>query len=266
MRILALLLAVSVPVVAQEHVHGADAGSNVPAHEKHPLDANAPRPRGSMTRMPVGDQQSDAYVSKPQGSPKGAMLVVHEWWGLNDWMKHEADELAAQGYLALAIDLYRGQVAADPKKAQELMGALDKAWAGKVEKAGIEWLKKNANGAKIGTIGWCMGGGESLRASLEAPKEVAATVMFYGVPVLDVAELKTLTGPLLGIWANKDGWITPDKVKEFDQALTRAGVKHEFHAYDADHAFANPSGGRYNPDAAKDAWQKTVAFLKKNLQ
>src|SRR5690349_24452729 len=109
MRILAVLLAVSFPVVAQEHVHGADAGSNVPAHEKHPLDPSAPRPRGTMTRMPVGDQQSDAYVAKPQGSPKGAMLVVHEWWGLNDWVKHQADELAGQGYLALAIDLYQGQ-------------------------------------------------------------------------------------------------------------------------------------------------------------
>jgi carboxymethylenebutenolidase len=266
MRILALTLAVSLPVFAQQHVHGADAGSNVPAHEKHPLDPNAPKPRGTMTDIPVGDQQSRAYVAKPSGGAKGALLVVHEWWGLNDWVKHEADELAGQGYLALAIDLYKGSVASDPKQAQELMGALDKAWAGNVEKAGVEWLKKNANGAKIGTIGWCMGGGESLRASLLAPGDVSATVMYYGVPVLDPDELKKLKGPLLGIWAKKDGWITPDKVQQFDQALTAAGVKHEFHSYDADHAFANPSGGKYNPAAAKDAWQKTVAFLKKTLQ
>jgi carboxymethylenebutenolidase len=265
MRVLALMLAVSFPVVAQQHVHGADAGSSVPAREKHPLDPNAPKPRGTMTELPVGDQQSRAYVAKPQGDPKGTLLVVHEWWGLNDWVKHEADELAGQGYLALAIDLYKGAVATDPKEAQELMGALDKAWAGKVEKAGIEWLKKNGKGAKIGTIGWCMGGGESLRASLLAAGDVAATVMYYGIPVLDVAELKTLKA-LLGIWANKDGWITPAIVKQFDQALTDARVKHEFHAYDADHAFANPSGGAYNPAAAKDAWQKTIAFLKSNLK
>ena len=146
------------------------------------------------------------------------------------------------------------------------MQAKDEAWGDQVEEAGLEWLKKNANGVKVGTIGWCMGGGESLKASLHDPKDVAVTVMFYGMPVDDVAKLKTLQGPLLGIWANKDGWITPDKVAAFDKALTEAGIKHEFHAYDADHAFANPSGGKFNGAAAKDAWDKTMAFLRNNLR
>jgi carboxymethylenebutenolidase len=265
MRLFALLVLASLAAAAEQHVHDADAGSKVPAHEKHPLDANAPRPRGEMTKLQVDDQQSGAYVARPQGDAKGAMLVLHEWWGLNDWVKHQADELAAQGYLALAIDLYKGAVASDPKRAQELMGARDEAWGDKVEKAGIAWLKTNGKGAKIGTIGWCMGGGDSLRASLASANDVSATLIYYGMPVLDVNELKRLKGAVLGIWANKDGWITPEKVNAFDRALGEAGVKHEFHSYDADHAFANPSGGRYNPAAAKDAWQKTTAFLKANL-
>jgi len=259
-------------LIAQAHVHGgADAGtasdkdSKVPAHQAHPLDANAPKPRGSMTKLDVQGQPSQAYVARPKGTPHGALLVIHEYWGLNDWVKHEADQLAGEGYLALAIDLYKGTVATDPKQAQELMAAKDEKWGDQVEEAGLEWLRKNAAGAKVATLGWCMGGGESLKASLNDPKDVNATVVYYGMPVLDPAKLKTLRGPVLGIWANKDGWITPDKVAQFDKALTEAGVKHEFHAYDANHAFANPSGGRYNGDAAKDAWEKTLKFLAANL-
>lgn len=260
-------------LIAQAHVHGtADAGaasdkdSKVPAHQPHPLDADAPRPRGSMTKLEVGGQPSQAYLARPKGKAQGALLVIHEWWGLNDWVKHEADKLAEQGYLALAVDLYKGKVAKDPKEAQALMGAKDESWGDQVEQAGLNWLKQNAGGAKVATIGWCMGGGESLKTSLQGAKEVDATVIYYGMPVMDAARLKALRGPVLGIWANKDGWITPDKVAQFDKALTEAGVKHEFHAYDADHAFANPSGGRYNGEAAKDAWEKTVAFLAANVK
>lgn len=267
LKLLAALL------IAQAHVHGsADAGtasdrdSAVPAHQPHPLDANAPRPQGKAVQLTVAGKPSTAYVARPKGKPQGALLVIHEWWGLDDWMKHEADQLASEGYLALAIDLYKGKVATDRDEAQKLMGAKDEKWGDQVEEAGLEWLKKNAQGAKVATIGWCMGGGESLKASLHDPKDVNATVMYYGFPVDDVSKLKTLRGPLLGIWANKDGWITPDKVAAFDKALTEAGVQHEFHAYDADHAFANPSGGAYNGEAAKDAWEKTRAFLAKALK
>jgi carboxymethylenebutenolidase len=267
-----MLTVVAALLIAQAHVHGADAGtasdkdSQVPAHQAHPLDASAPKPQGKMTQLDVGGQPSQAYVAAPKGKPRGGLLVIHEWWGLNDWIKHEADQLATQGYLALAIDLYKGKVATDPKQAQELMGSMDEKWGDQVEEAGLEWLKKNAAGGKVATIGWCMGGGQSLKTSLNDPKDVDATIMYYGMPVMDVAKLKTLRGPVLGVWANKDGWITPDKVAQFDKALTEAGIKHEFHSYDADHAFANPSGGRYNGAAAKDAWEKTVKFLAANVR
>src|SRR5919198_2669150 len=186
-----MMMLVAAALIAQAHVH-TDAGSadgSVPmAQLPHALDANAPKPRGSMTKLRVGDRTSEAYVARPQGKPQGALLVVHEWWGLNDWVKHQADELASQGYLALAVDLYKGQVATDPKQAASLMQAKDEQWGDKVERAGLQWLKQSAQGAKVATIGWCMGGGESLKASLNDPKDVDATVLYYGMPVTDVAK------------------------------------------------------------------------------
>jgi len=263
---LAASLVVGFSAVAQEHKHGSDEGAATPAHQNHPMDPNAPTPTGANVELKLeGGGAAGAYVAKPKGKIRGAVLILHEWWGLNDWIRSMADQLAGEGYLALAVDLYQGKVAAEPKEATALMKALDETHGDKVEEAGVEWLKANAAGAKVATLGWCMGGGQSLNASLHDPKDVNATVMYYGMPVTDVAKLKTLKGPLLGIWANKDGWITPAKVKEFDKALTDAGIKHEFHAYDADHAFANPSGGSHNGPFAKDAWQKTLAFLKTNV-
>ena len=260
-------------LLAQAHVHESDAGAasgkdaSVPMSQlPHPLDPDAPKPEGTVTKLQAGGQPSEAYVARPQGRPRGALLVFHEWWGLNDWVKHQADQLAKEGYLALAVDLYKGKVATTPTEAAELMKAKDESWGDQVEEAGLEWLKRNASGAKVGTIGWCMGGGESLKASLNDPKDVGFTIIHYGMPITDVARLKTLRGPVLGIWAKRDRSITPEKVAAFDTALTEAGVKHEFHSYDADHAFANPSGGRYNPEAAKDAWDKTLKFLDATLR
>jgi len=244
----------------------SDKDAAVPAHEKHPLDSAPPAPKGEKVELKIGDASAIAYASKPKGEPKGTVLVIHEWWGLNDWIKHEADELADLGYLALAVDLYKGQVATTPEDAGKLMGALDKEWAGKVEHAGIGWLKEKAPKHTLATIGWCMGGGQSLQASLANASEVAATVIYYGMPESDAGVVGKLKGgAVLGIFAKKDGWITPDKVEAFDKALTAAGVSHEFTSYDADHAFANPSGGKHNPEAAKDAWKKTRAFLAAHL-
>src|ERR671923_1230003 len=267
MRILLVAALVALPALAQGHDHGdaSDKDSKVPAHQKHPRDPDPPKPAGESISLPVQGGQANAYVARPKAKAKGALLLLHEYWGLNDWVKSMADRLANDGYLALAVDLYKGKVATDPKEAQALMANKDEQWGTAVEVAGLAWLKSNGGGAKTATLGWCMGGGESLKASLADPKDVDATVIYYGLPVTDVEKLKTLRGPVLGIWAKKDGWITPDKVKAFDEALTKAGVKHEFHDYDADHAFANPSGGRYNGAAAKDAWEKTRAFLSRNL-
>jgi carboxymethylenebutenolidase len=246
--------------------HQSDKDAAVPAHQEHPVDANPPAPKGTRVDLAVGGASAIAYAAKPAGEPRGAVLVIHEYWGLNDWVKHEADELAGLGYLALAVDLYKGQVATTPDDAKKLMAGLDNDWAAKVEHAGILWLKANAPKHDLATIGWCMGGGQSLQASLNDPADIAATIIYYGMPVTDPAVLAKLkAGAVLGIFAKKDGWITPDKVAAFDKALTDAGVPHAFTSYDADHAFANPTGGRHNPDAAKDAWKRTRAFLASHL-
>lgn len=249
-------------LVAQAHVHDA------PEHNPPPVAKGAaPRPKGSTVDLKVGGETSQAYLAKPRGKAKGGLLVIHEWWGLTDWIRNMADQLADAGYLALAVDLYKGKSTADPNEARGLMQAKDEKWGDAVEEAGLEWLKANAKGAKLATIGWCMGGGESLKASLNDPKDVTATVMFYGYPVNDVEKLKALEGhTLLGIWGKQDQGIPPEKVEAFGKALTQAGVKHEFHSYDAGHGFANPSSGTYSSPAAKDAWQKTRAFLAKHLR
>ncbi|HEX4382507.1 MAG TPA: dienelactone hydrolase family protein [Myxococcales bacterium] len=268
MKLLLAATLLAAPMAAQaQHIHGGDdSGSAVPSHQNHPLDKNAPKPEGKMIDLKVAGEDSKAYQATPKGKAKGAVLVIHEWWGLNDWVKHEADELAKLGYLAVAVDLYKGKVATDPKEAGALMGSKDEKWGAQVEETGVNWLKTSAPGLKVAVIGWCMGGGESLKTALNNAADVNATVMYYGMPVSDPAQLKKLQGPLLGIFAKQDGWITPAKVDEFDKALTTAGIKHEIKEYDADHAFANPSGGKYNGDAAKDAWKKTTAFLAANLK
>ncbi len=259
-----LLLGFSLPAFAQSspHVHESDADAGVPSHQPHPVDPVAPHPTGKSVSLALpGGASAVAYVARPKQAPAGAILVLHEWWGLNDYVKGQADTLAAQGYLVLALDLYQGKVATTGDAAGKLMQGLDATHAAAVEKAGIAWLKQAGHGAKIATLGWCAGGGQSLLASLGSPADVAATVMYYGMPVTDVAQLKTLRGPVLGIWAKKDGWITPEKVAAFDVALTEAGVKHSFHSFDADHAFANPTGARYNPPAAAEANALALKFL-----
>jgi len=269
-----------VAVAAEPHAHDAgpqaeagqgeaasDAGAAVPAHQKHPVDSRSPVPKGKSVELTLPDgRTSTAYVTRPKGAPRGGLLVVHEWWGLVDWVKAEADRYAGQGYLVLAVDLFGGSVATTAEEAQKLMSALDQKSATEVEVAGVEWLARALPGKKIATLGWCMGGGQSLNASLASGGKVGATVIYYGLPVTDVNLLRTLKGPVLGIWAKRDGWITPEKVAAFDLALKDAGIKHEFRSYDADHAFANPSGGRYNPPAAKDANEATRRFLKAVLK
>jgi carboxymethylenebutenolidase len=230
-------------------------------------DAKAPAPKGRSLELSLPDgKTSTAYVARPHGTARGGLLLLHEWWGLDDWVRSEADRYATQGYLVLAVDLYGGSVATDADQAQKLMSALDDKAATEIEVAGIDWLAQALPGKKIATLGWSMGGGQSLNASIASGGKVAATVIYYGLPVTDVNSLKKLQGPVLGIWAKRDGWITPEKVAGFDLALKDAGIRHEFRTYDADHAFANPTGGRYNAAAAQDASEATHRFLRSILK
>ena len=217
----------------------------------------------TVTISTPSGRQAKGALAKP--SRKGpAVLLIHEWWGLNDQIKSVAAEFANQGYLALACDLYEGMVTTDPGKAGALMEALDQAKARETLTAWVNWLRKHPDGnGKVATIGWCMGGGLSLAASIDAA--VDATIIYYGNVNFPTAELEELKGPVLGQFAEKDGWINHPMVDPFVANLKKLGKKHEIHWYDADHAFANPSGQHYDKKDAALAWSRSLDFLKANL-
>jgi len=212
----------------------------------------------------AGGHAVKAALAVPARTPAPAIVLVHEWWGLNDQIKSVAAELAKEGYFGLAVDLYGGQMVDQPEQARALMQAVDAAVATDTLVSWVDWLRKRdgVNG-KIGTIGWCFGGGWSLEASIATP--VDATVVYYGRVNQPAARLKSLKGPVLGHYATRDQWINQEMVGGFEKAMTEAGKKATSHWYEADHAFANPTQARYDEADAKLAWERTQAFFKANL-
>ena len=208
-------------------------------------------------------------MSLPEGPPPHpGLVVIQEWWGLNDNIKHWADRLAADGYAALAVDLYEGKVTASPDEAMELMKNLNEPKATSAVLAAHDFLQTDSRvqAAKTGSIGWCMGGHWSLRLAINEP-DLDAAVLYYGFPIEDLEQLRKIKAPLLCIFGNKDESIPPAAVDAFDKALTAAGVTHEVHRYDAPHAFANPSNtAAYDETNAGAAWEVARAFLAKHLK
>ena len=205
-----------------------------------------------------------AALAQPQGQAKGSILLIHEWWGLNDQIKSVASEFAKRGYAALAVDLYHGNVADTPDGARALMQSVDAKVATETLKIWVQRLREDARaGAKIATIGWCFGGGWSLNASLAAP--VDATIVYYGRVNKTPDELAALKGPVLGHFATQDKWINKEMVSGFESAMDAAGKSYTSYWYDAQHAFANPTSARYDEGDAMLAWQRTLQFLKQQL-
>ncbi len=224
----------------------------------------APKPTGEMIALGGGQH----YLSLPKDAeaPMPAVVVIHEWWGLNDHIKHWADRLAAEGYAALAVDLYGGKSATTPDEAMAMMQKVDAAAAEKTLAAAAQFLADDARikAPKRGVIGWCFGGAWSLQAGLKI-EGLDAVVMYYGRVVTDPELLTGLDAPLLGIFANDDDHIPPAQVKLFEEALAAAGKPAQIARYDAQHAFANPSSDRYDAEDAADAWQKARGFLARHL-
>jgi len=217
----------------------------------------------------VNGTQITGYLSKSDGAADGgpALIVIHEWWGLNDNIRMMADKLAGEGYTALAVDLYKGKVAQSPDSASTYVRSVNADEAFDNLSQAYTYLSDQQGAGKVGTIGWCFGGAWSLQAGLAMPAEIDATIIYYGRLVTETAELSTLDMPVLGIFGAEDEGIPTEQVKEFEAALNEAGVTNDIHIYEgADHAFANPSGTRYNKEAAEDAWQKTVDFLAEHLK
>lgn len=216
----------------------------------------------------VGGQEISGYLARPEGvAVTPGIIVIHEWWGLNDNIRMMTDKLAGEGYTALAVDLYKGKVAESPDSAGTYARSVDDDEALDNLTQAYGYLNEKQQADNIGVIGWCFGGAWSLNTALAHPQKIDATVIYYGRLVTDTEKLKTLEMPVLGIFGEEDGGIPPQKVKEFESALNEVGVENSIHIYEgAGHAFANPSGTRYVEEAAEDAWQKTVRFLEQNLR
>jgi carboxymethylenebutenolidase len=217
-----------------------------------------------------GDETVQAVLYTPPGKgPFPAIIVIHEWWGLNDWVKDEAAKLADQGYVALAIDLYRGKVATTPELAHEIMRGVPEDRAKRDLHAAFEFLQSQSDVKKnrIGAIGWCMGGGYSLDVALQEPT-LAADVINYGHLATDTEALKKINAPILGSFGGQDHGITPDDVHKFEAAMKQVGKKIDVKIYDdAGHGFENPNNKEgYRAADAADAWQRTVGFLAEALK
>ena len=217
-----------------------------------------------------GDESVNGILYRPAGKgPFPALVVIHEYWGLNDWVKEQAGKLADQGYVALAIDLYRGKVADNPDLAHELMRGVPEDRAKRDLGAAYDFLASQSEVKKnrIGAIGWCMGGGYSLDMAL-IESHLAADVINYGHLATETSELEKINAPILGIFGGQDRGITPDDVKKFQQATEKLGKKIEIKIYpDAGHAFENPNNKQgYRPEDAADAWRRTVDFLAATLK
>lgn len=206
---------------------------------------------------------SDAYGWEIHSvSPSNDYIfVIHEWWGLNDYIKQETEKLWKDiGHVnVIAIDLYDRKVAATRDDAAKLVQEVREDRIISILKGAINYVGPRA---KIYTIGWCFGGGWSLQTTLMAGKQAAGCVMYYGMPEKDVEKLKTLHADVLGIFANKDDHITPKIVDDFAANMTLAGKKLTLKRYDAVHAFANPSNPDYDKAAGDDAYKATLAFFK----
>lgn len=219
------------------------------------------------TAVEVGGAKG--YLSLPKtpraGSP--AVVVIHEWWGLNDNVKHWADRLASDGYAALAVDLYGGVVATNSDEAMNAMKAVDGAKAVAVMKAGESFLREDprVKAKKVASLGWCFGGGQSLQLALNS-KTLDACVLYYGFVEKDPAKLAALKAPVLAIFGSKDQAITLESVATFVDGLVKSDKEHRVMFFPAVHAFANPSNPKYDEASASVAWENVRMFLAEKLK
>ena len=215
----------------------------------------------------TGEQQHKGYLSQPENKKvKSGLIVIHEWWGLNEDIHLMADQLAGLGYHSLAVDLYDGKSADGVREAFQLSTGLSKNEDAALAnlKEAYDYLTDELGVEKVGIIGWCLGGKWSLRGSLMLPNEIDATVIYYGSLIDDRTKLATLEMPIIGFIGTKDR--LHKQFIQFDEDLKALNKDYSVHVYEgAKHAFANASGMAYEAEAAEDSWEKTVAFLAKHL-
>lgn len=212
-------------------------------------------PDGGMTKV---------YVVETAPRTTKYLFVIHEWWGLNDQIKRETDRLADElgNVTVVALDLYDGKVTDNPDEAGKIMGSVKPERSEAIVKGALAYAGKDG---EVATIGWCFGGGWSLRSSILAGERAAGCVMYYGMPVEKAEELAGLQTDVLGIFAKQDKWINEEVIGKFETLAKATGKKVENHWFDAEHAFANPTSPRYNEAAAQEANAMALAFLRERL-
>ncbi len=226
--------------------------------------------RTEIVRFRSGTETVSGYLATPRAAGRHpALVVIHEWWGLVPWVKEQAEKFAAAGYVALAVDLYRGQTATTPELAHELSRGLPPDRALRDLQAAVDYLagRPDVDPQHIGAVGWCMGGGLALQLAVHEPR-LAACIVNYGALVTDPAAIASIRCPVLGNFGAEDRGIPPSAVQAFEKAMQAAGKQVDIKIYPgAGHAFENPNNKQgYRPEAAADAWKRMLDFLHRTLQ
>ncbi len=254
-------------VEAMSREHADDSTDPSPAAQQAPVRAVISDPR--LPYAEVNNELVYGYFSAPADvfEPLPALIVIHEWWGLNDNVRAMADRLAAEGYMVLAVDLYSGATAATPEDARKLMlGVVEEPDAARENLRMAYDFLNTAGAPRIGSLGWCFGGAWSLNAAQLLGDDLDAAVIYYGQVTDDEERLGLISAPILGLFAADDRGIEVESVELFREALGRLGKYNEIHVYPGvGHAFANPTGRNYNAEAAEDAWAKTLDFLSRYM-
>ncbi len=231
--------------------------------------ATAADSTGKPVTFKSGDETAHALLYEPAGSGKHpAVVVIHEWWGLNDWIKEQSENLASHGYVALAVDLYRGQVATDPDQAHQLMRGLPQDRGVRDLVAATKYLasRPDVDASRIGAVGWCMGGGYALQLAIADPNLRAVSIN-YGALATDQASLARIHAAVLGNFGGKDMGIPPASVEAFAATMKKLGKSVDVKIYpDAGHAFENPNNkSGYRAADAADAQKRTIDFFANKL-
>ena len=248
---------------------------------EHATDTTEPSPAAAVEpsqpveseRLPYAEVNEEVvygYFVAPSNmiEPLPAIIMIHEWWGLNDNIRAMADRLAGEGYIVFAVDLYGGKTAEYPQDARELMLKVveDPDSASDNLRQAYQFVTTAAGAPRVASLGWCFGGGWSLNAAMLFPDELDAAVIYYGQVTADEDKLRPVNAPILGLFGAEDRGISVESVREFETALQRLRKVHDIQIYPgAGHAFANPTGRNYDATIAEDAWQRTLEFLTQNL-
>lgn len=221
--------------------------------------------KGKMITFKINDgKDANGYEIKADNPTNKWVFVFHEWYGLNDHVKKESEELATKlGVNVLAVDLYDGKLALNNEEASKYVKEVDNTRAINIIYGARDYAGTDA---VFGTIGWCFGGAWSNQSAIEFGERCKACVIYYGMPESNTERLAKQKAPVLGIFAKQDGWITPDVVNKFEENLKSLNISAEIYSYDAVHAFANPSNPKHDADATKDAKEKTMKFLMEKMK